>query len=357
VKGFRFQKSFNILPWVKLNFSKTGVSASIGPKGARVITGPRGTFVSLDLPGSGTYFRRKIGSSSSDDKEPKPTDEKTENADSTQQSNVKSEQPQSPVDVGVVDRLTLPGDELALIDAVRTLSQDDLDAAYEHARQSTTLADGAFIAGFLALRKGDFATAEKYLTSALEKQDKLGEALARHNLTLTVDLPITDDFATRIAPDRRGLLLALADTYQNAQLPEPAIETLLKLYELDPNDLVVRLSLAELYSERYPDSADAQKKIVQYAEGVHNESPLHASLMLYRARALRKLNLLEAAQDTLTEALRRKKDYPPDLLIALRYERALLYEATGKAKQARSEFEKLYAEAPTFADVAAKVGL
>ena len=119
----------------------------------------------------------------------------------------------------------------------------------------------------------------------------------------------------------------------------------------------VRLSLAELYDERYSDSGDAQKKIVEFAEGVHNESPLHASLMLYRARALRKLGLLEAAQETLTEALRRKKDYPPDLLIALRYERALVYEATGKDKQARSEFEKLYAEAPTFADVAARVGL
>lgn len=356
MKGFRFQKSFKILPWIKLNFSKSGVSASIGPRGAQVITGPRGTFVSLDLPGTGTYFRRKIGSTSSDDKETQATDDKAEKADE-KDNGAKGEKSKSPVDVGVVDRLTLPGDELALIDAVSALSEDNPDAAYEHARQATTLADGAFVAGFLALRKGDFSAAEEYLTSALEKQDKLGEALARHNLTVTVDLPITDDFATRIAPDRRGLLLALAETYQNAQLPEPAIETLLKLREIDPNDLVLRLSLAELYDERYPDSADAQKKIVEFAEAVHNESPLHASLMLYRARALRKLGLLDAAQETLTEALRRKKDYPPDLLIALRYERALVYEATGKDKQARSEFEKLYAEAPTFADVAARVGL
>ena len=93
------------------------------------------------------------------------------------------------------------------------------------------------------------------------------------------------------------------------------------------------------------------------AEGVHNESPVHASLMFYRARALRKLGLLDAAQDTINQALSRKKDYPSDLLVALRYERDQVYEAQGKVKLATSEFQKVYAEAPDFEDVATKVGL
>ncbi|RLB04012.1 MAG: DUF4236 domain-containing protein, partial [Deltaproteobacteria bacterium] len=73
--------------------------------------------------------------------------------------------------------------------------------------------------------------------------------------------------------------------------------------------------------------------------------------------ALRRLNLKEAARDVLTKAVRRKKDRSDDLLRALRYERALVYEEMGQHKRARFELEKLYAEAPDYEDVAARLGL
>jgi len=41
----------------------------------------------------------------------------------------------------------------------------------------------------------------------------------------------------------------------------------------------------------------------------------------------------------------------------LRYERALVYEDLGQAKRARSDLERLYAEAPNYEDVASKLGL
>ena len=46
-----------------------------------------------------------------------------------------------------------------------------------------------------------------------------------------------------------------------------------------------------------------------------------------------------------------------DLLRALRYERALAYEDSGQKSRARAQFEKLYAEAPDFEDVAERLGL
>jgi len=46
-----------------------------------------------------------------------------------------------------------------------------------------------------------------------------------------------------------------------------------------------------------------------------------------------------------------------ELLRALRYERALVYETLGKRRQARAELGKLYAEAPDYEDVAAGLGL
>jgi len=78
---------------------------------------------------------------------------------------------------------------------------------------------------------------------------------------------------------------------------------------------------------------------------------------LYKARALYGLGLYEAARDVLTQALRRKKDRSDELLRALRYERARVYEELGQRKRARSELEKLYAESPDYEDVAARLGI
>lgn len=123
------------------------------------------------------------------------------------------------------------------------------------------------------------------------------------------------------------------------------------------DDVVVRLSLAELLWEARGRDTGTLQRIVRLAEGVENDSPVHAALLLYKGRALRGLGLWEAARDVLTRALRRKKGRPADLLRALRYERALAYEALGQRARARSEFGKLYAEDPDYEDVARRLGL
>ena len=55
--------------------------------------------------------------------------------------------------------------------------------------------------------------------------------------------------------------------------------------------------------------------------------------------------------------MRRRKGRSDELLRALRYERALVYEDLGKPRRARAELEKLYAEDPDDEDVAARLGL
>lgn len=54
--GFRFRKSFKILPGVRLNLSKSGISTSLGGPGATVNIGPKGTRHTVGLPGSGLSF-------------------------------------------------------------------------------------------------------------------------------------------------------------------------------------------------------------------------------------------------------------------------------------------------------------
>ena len=72
---------------------------------------------------------------------------------------------------------------------------------------------------------------------------------------------------------------------------------------------------------------------------------------------MRTLGLHTAARDVLTAACRKKKDRNEDLLRAIRYERACVYEDLGRKTHARREFEKLYAEDPAFEDVAERLGL
>ena len=54
--GLRFRKSVKILPGVRLNFSKSGMSTSIGGPGATVNFGPKGTRHTVGLPGSGLSY-------------------------------------------------------------------------------------------------------------------------------------------------------------------------------------------------------------------------------------------------------------------------------------------------------------
>lgn len=59
--GFRFRKSVKILPGVKVNISKKGVSSvSVGKRGANVNIGKNGTHANIGLKGTGLSYRAKI---------------------------------------------------------------------------------------------------------------------------------------------------------------------------------------------------------------------------------------------------------------------------------------------------------
>ena len=64
--GFRFRKSIKLLPGVKLNISKSGLSTSIGGPGATVNFSKRGTRRTVGLPGTGLSFVSQSTNSGSD---------------------------------------------------------------------------------------------------------------------------------------------------------------------------------------------------------------------------------------------------------------------------------------------------
>lgn len=58
--GFRFRKTISILPGLRLNISKSGVSTSIGRPGATVNIGRRGVRGTVGLPGTGMSYSDMI---------------------------------------------------------------------------------------------------------------------------------------------------------------------------------------------------------------------------------------------------------------------------------------------------------
>lgn len=63
--GLRFSKSIKLGDLVKVNLSKSGLSATIGPKGASINVGSKGTYLNLSptvagITGTGVSYRKKI---------------------------------------------------------------------------------------------------------------------------------------------------------------------------------------------------------------------------------------------------------------------------------------------------------
>lgn len=54
--GFRFHRTIRLFPGLRLNVSKSGVSASIGTRGAWLTFGRKGTRTTVGLPGTGISY-------------------------------------------------------------------------------------------------------------------------------------------------------------------------------------------------------------------------------------------------------------------------------------------------------------
>lgn len=342
--AFRFWRRVKIAPGVSLNLSKSGGSLSFGPRGAKYTVGSRGTRQTVGIPGTGMYYtttqsRRSPKSRGRSSQPPAP-----------------QPAPQDRLTLGFFRRLFTPPEEQAFVDGMREVVRENRPAALKHMEKAVDSADGAFMAGVLSLALERLSDAERHLKQARIKHSGLGRLFAKYGVQPVIGLFITEHVAAAVEADMRGVLLALAEAHQKQDRWREAFQDLKALYQRDRDDVVVRLSLAEILVEEVGGKR-ACDQVVRLAEGVQNDSEIHAALMMYRAKALRILGLHTAARNALTAALRRTKGRPPELLRQIRYERALAYEALGHAKRARSDLERIYSEEPGFEDVAKRLGM
>jgi hypothetical protein len=59
--GFRFRRSFKVVPGIRINLGKRGVSVSAGVRGAHVTLGPTGTRTTVGIPGTGISYTKHVG--------------------------------------------------------------------------------------------------------------------------------------------------------------------------------------------------------------------------------------------------------------------------------------------------------
>ncbi|MCA1809632.1 MAG: DUF4236 domain-containing protein [Lentisphaerae bacterium] len=355
----RFWRRIKIAPGLTLNLSKSGGSLSFGPRGAKFTVGPRGRRATVGIPGTGLFYtqtasggRRRSGRRAK-----------------TAQAPVVP--PEDRLTLGFFKRLVTPAGEQSFVKGCRELAQGRSTVALPHFAAATHLTDGAFVAGFLYLKQEHTDKAIPLLEQAARDYRELGRYFGKYGLMLTLNLPITEEAEAHVGSTLRGALLTLVEAHQMAGNWESAYQCLQRLRKLEPDDAVILLSMVELLWQANPStelraghgnsaaviSANAEtcRHIVKLTRDVSNESYVHTALRLYKARSLNGLNMHSAARDVLTKTLRRTKDRPGELMLALRYERALAYEGLGQSKRMRLDLEKIFAADPDFEDVAERL--
>ena len=345
--AFRFFRRLRIAPGITMNLSKRGGSLSFGPRGGKVTVGTSGVRRTVSLPGTGLYYTSRSSLRSGRGRSRR----KEEHAEPTVT-------PSDRVDLGFFQRLFTSRTEQSWADGLKAMLEGREQEAYQMLVKNRKMpADSAFVAGVLALKQGSVEASIRHLRQAYDDRRQLGKLFGKYGLTPAFDLQLTGDVHTVLQADTRSVLLALVEAFQIAGRPKDAKSCLDHLLRLDPEDVVVKVSLAELLLEHANGNKKTLDRVVRLSQGVNNECEIHGALLLFRAQALRRMGLLEGARDTLTPLLRRTKNRPESLLHAMRYERALVYEALGHDRRARKDLERIYAENPGYEDVAQRLGL
>lgn len=331
--SFRFWRRVRLAPGVTLNLSKSTASLSFGPRGAKYTISPRGNRATAGIPGTGLFYTvhdRKAG----------------QNSNTTPTTTVPR---RDRLKLGFFQRLMTPADEKQFVDGIRALNNGDTETALALLEGAAEHPDAAWMAGMLRLRQEQFDRAKAHFHTALAGLVTLGELYEKYGIAAQSSLPITPEIVAHMLPRERGTRLALVEIAQLEGDRNTAMQHIQRLLEIDPSDPIVLLSFAELALDQDADRA-VWDRVVRLTAAVENSTPVDTAILLYRARALVAMAMPAAAVDVLTLANRRTKDRPQDLLLQIRYERAVLYEQLGRAAQAKHEFDRIYAIDPDFAE-------
>ncbi|QGG46492.1 DUF4236 domain-containing protein [Heliorestis convoluta] len=334
--AFRFFKRIKLAPGVTMNLSKSGPSFSFGPRGMRYTVGSKGTRTTLGLPGTGLYYTKAKGWSSQQKQNTRPS--------ASQQA-----------DLGFFRQMLLSTEEKQYLTGLQALLAEDYSGAYLAFEKIAHLSDGAFMCGYIAMGREEYTRAQSFFHQCQPSQ--LGHISNKINPDLELLLDVTEYIEAPIRLDERGLTLCLVEVYQRQGKQKEAIDKINLLWEQNPSDKVLCLSLVEIVTMAEQADPGLLTDVVEMTKTVDNDEPIDTNILYLRAYALYRLHLTEAAIQQLTGLVRKKKDRPESLLLDIRYLRGQMYEEVGKKAQARKDYEEIYRNNPSYGDIAQKLGL
>jgi tetratricopeptide (TPR) repeat protein len=321
--GFRIRRSIQIVPGIRMTFSKTGIGYSAGVKGYRITKRADGRVQrTASIPGTGLSYVTTSGSARTRG----ATRPRVAPAPSTAAAT-------HPVRPG----LFAPHGEKELFTA---LQHHDVDAMERVVQEGPPFAvAAATMAGLMKMESGDQDRARELLAWVFASgTDPAAEEFMRKYPTMLVTLTIVPGVEVELPPDRTTVGLALAELYQDAHQLDAAIET---VEHVEPTSYAA-LSLAELYCD-----AARWQDLIEVTDDVTNQDDATAFLCTMRGVALREEGHFDAARDAFKEALKSKKREPVVRHRAL-LERARGYEAEGKRALARKDLELILSEDSTY---------
>ena len=379
--GFRFYRRLKIAPGITLNFSKTGVSTSFGPRGAKVTVGRNGVRKTVGIPGTGMYYTDYTPWKKSAEPSSRPTSyvparetpETSSRREAPARTPVRTSLPPPPppppppekkppisetekkLTLSFLDRIFMPTAEVHLIDGLKSFISGDYDAALKHLEKSIFLPDSAFFAGFILLSQRKFDASISAFKSAISESDGLGKSFAKIGVSIHFRIPITDSVELHISkPDKRSALFALCEAYQGAHMYQNAVDTLVELTKISPNDLIVKNSLAEIILEACP-GTENETEMLSYVITLANSSDIssseEASLFYFKGCAQLELRKYREAIASFTKIVGKSLELPPDLACDVRYQRGKAFDAIGEKHSARQDFLWVENRFPNYKDV------
>jgi tetratricopeptide (TPR) repeat protein len=340
--GFRLQRSIRLGKFIRLNISKSGVGISAGVPGLRLSHGPSGSYFTAGLPGTGLSYRKKIGS------------KKKQKETSAAPQQVAAPTSETTAELESAPGFFSPREEKELARALEDYEADRIEEALDHFLQAAAAEPGAAIlAAAIIAERGDGSTAyeaTELLEQVIEWEDEFPTPLMEKYLAdMEVEIEITPRVSVVLPIDALAATLLLIELYQKQRRVREAI-ALLEEIETLTGEPTLTLSLCELYATR-----NLWDNLIDRAKKTEPEDDVTLETLIFYGRALLEKELYEAALTIFTKALRRKKDRAPELLHEAMYWRATVYQRQGHHKQANTEFQRLFAEAPDFRDVAARL--
>lgn len=346
----RLRRSVKIAPGIRLNVTKTGIGLSAGVRGARYSVHSSGRKTStIGIPGTGVSYMSVKGGG---------------HAGSSRSGEARRvAPPAAPVVVsGAQAAPFLPKAGFFASTAEKryreglvaylTDNKPAAIAAFEATLAADPAAMSAHLLAAIAIdtdvdRASVIRHLEAVVTTHASFPDKYqAKFLPAGRTQLQLDVKITELISARVPFDATGATLLLAEAYQQDGRLEEAIGLVQQLHEANPNDPAIQLSLADLL---FADGDyDAVVEVTGHAK---NDDNLTVALIHMRAAALAALGHQTAAFDSFRDALAKTANRDEGLLATVRYDRALAFEQAGQNAKARADYERLYANEPSYRDV------